>query len=161
MKKRTLLLLGILYGYIGFSQTLTPEVYTTSGDYFTSSNSSLSWTIGEPVIETYSSSNNILTQGFQQSKYFITSIAENVNSVFSVFVYPNPASDFINICSESTDIKKMKVDLLDIAGKSIHSETFQNKLQLDLSKYTHGVYLIRVYDDNNNSVKTFKLLKTN
>ncbi len=160
MKKRRLLFLGILFGHIGFSQMLTPEVLATSGDYYTSTNNSLSWTIGESVIETYSSTNNKLTQGFQQSSYIITSVKENVNNSFSVLVYPNPASNFINIYSESTEIKKMRVELLDIAGKSIHSETFQNKLQLDLSGYTSGVYFIKVYDDNN-SVRTFKLLKTN
>jgi hypothetical protein len=58
-------------------------------------------------------------------------------------------------------MKKMKVDLLDIDGKSIHSETFQNKLQLNLMGCAGGVYFIRVYDENNNSIKTFKLLKTN
>jgi len=161
MKKRTLLLLGIFCGSIGFSQTLTPEVIATAGDYFTSTNNNLSWTLGESVIETYSSTNNILTQGFQQSSYTITSVGENMNSVSSVFVYPNPASNFINICTESTEMKIMKVDLLTIAGKSVHSETFQNKLQLDLSGYSNGLYFIRVFDDNNNSVKTFKLLKTN
>ena len=67
MNKRTLLLFGILCGNIGFGQTLTPEVLAASGDYFTSTSNSLSWTLGESVIETYSSSNNSLTQGFQQS----------------------------------------------------------------------------------------------
>ena len=161
MKKRTLLLLGILWGHIGFSQTLTPEVYATSGNYFTNTNSSLSWTLGECVIETYSSTNNILTQGFQQSKFSITSIEENTNNSFFVLAYPNPTNSFINICTESTEVGKMKVELLDIAGKLIHSETFQNNLQLNLSEYSSSVYFIRVCDENNNSIKTFKLIKTN
>ena len=58
-------------------------------------------------------------------------------------------------------MKMMKVDLLDITGKSVHSEVFQNKLQLNLSEYTNDLYLIRVSDDTKNCVKTFKLLKTN
>ena len=100
MKKLKLLLLGILVGHIGYSQTLSPEVYATSGDYFTNTNGTLSWTLGESFTETYSSINNKLTQGFQQSNYFISSVEENINNDFSVFVYPNPASNFINICSE-------------------------------------------------------------
>jgi hypothetical protein len=47
-------------------QSLTPVVYSTAGGYYTSSNASLSMTVGEPVIETYTSSSNILTTGFQQ-----------------------------------------------------------------------------------------------
>ncbi len=162
MKNRTLLLLGILLcGHIGFSQTLTPEVYATSGDYFTSTNNSLSWTLGETVIDTYSSTNNTLTQGFQQSSYFVSSVNENMNNSFLISVFPNPTNSFINICSESKGIEMMKIDLLDITGKILHSETFQNNLQLNLLEYTSSVYFIRVYDKDNNSVKTFKLLKTN
>ena len=98
---------------------------------------------------------------FQQSNYFVTSVKENTNSISSISVFPNPANGFINICSESIEIKKMKMDLLDIAGKIIHSENFQNNLQLSLMEYTSSVCFIRVYDEDNNSIQTFKLLKTN
>jgi hypothetical protein len=159
--KQTLLLIGFLWWHIGFSQTLSPDVFTTSGDYFTSTNNSLSWTIGECITETYSSTNNILTQGFQQSKYNITSVNEITNSIFSVIVYPNPASNFINISSQSTELKKMKVEFLDISGKLIHSESFQNNARLNISEYSNSLYILHVYDDNNGLIKTFKLEKTN
>jgi hypothetical protein len=160
MKKQIILLLVILRGQIGFSQTHTPEVYATSGGYYTSTNCSLSWTLGESVIETYSNTNNIFTQGFQQSSYFITSVKENINDAFPFSVYPNPTNSFINICYESTELKKLKADLMDITGKLLHSETFQNNLQLNLSGYTSSLYFIRIFDENNNSVKTFKITKT-
>ena len=48
------------------SQTLSPEVNASAGDYYTNSSGSLSVTIGETVIETYFGANGILTQGFQQ-----------------------------------------------------------------------------------------------
>ena len=159
--KQTLLLFSILLGRIGLSQTLSPDVITTSGDYFTSANNSLSWTIGECITETYSSTNNILTQGFQQSKYTITSVEEITNSNVSVLVYPNPAINFINISAESTLLRKMKVELFDISGKLIQSAFFQNNVQLNISQYANSEYILRVYDDNNNLVKTFKLQKIN
>ncbi len=42
------------------------EIITASGDYYESSNASLSWTIGESMTETYTDGTTILTQGFQQ-----------------------------------------------------------------------------------------------
>jgi len=161
MRKTILLLIIALCGRLGFSQTLTPDVWTTSGDYFTSANNSLSWTIGECVIETYSSTNNILTQGFQQSNYSITSVQETGNGNYSVTVYPNPASSFINISAESAGAQKSRVELLDMNGSVIHSEVFQNNLQLNLSGYADSEYLIRIYDEKNNPVKTLKLQKIN
>ena len=159
--KQTLLLFCILLWRIGFSQTLSPDVYTTSGDYFTNANNSLSWTMGECITETYSGSNNILTQGFQQSKYTITSVEEIKNSPILITVYPNPASAFINIRTESTELRKMKAELFDVSGKLIHSESFQNNIQLNISQYSNSTYLLRIYDDNTNLIKTFKLQKTN
>ena len=159
--KRIVLLLCIFCWHTGFSQTLTPEVLTTSGDYFTSTNNSLSWTIGECITETYTGANNILTQGFQQSKYTITAVEEYTKSDLSVIVYPNPASTFINIKSESTGLIKMKVELFDIQGKLIHSESFQNNMRLNISEYSNSAYILRIYDDTNSLIKTFKLQKTN
>lgn len=48
------------------AQSVSPEVISSSGDYFEGSNGSLSWTLGEIATETFSNGNNILTQGFQQ-----------------------------------------------------------------------------------------------
>lgn len=50
-----------------YSQSLTPEVVSASGDYFEAVNGSLSWTLGEVATETFESGNTILTQGFQQT----------------------------------------------------------------------------------------------
>jgi len=49
-----------------FSQTLSPTVFATGGDYFESEEYSLSITVGEPVTDTYFSSGNVLNCGFQQ-----------------------------------------------------------------------------------------------
>lgn len=159
--KQTLLLLCILWCRIGVSQILSPEVLVSSGDYFVNVNNSISWTIGECVTETFSNVNNKLTQGFQQSKYIITFVEENTNGALSVFVYPNPASAFINISTESKEQRKMKVELFDISGKLIHFETFQNNVQLNISEYSNSVYILKVNDENNSLIKTFKLQKTN
>jgi hypothetical protein len=48
------------------AQTLSPVVLESSGNYYESTNVSLSWTLGEIATETYTSGNIILTQGFQQ-----------------------------------------------------------------------------------------------
>jgi len=66
MKKTILFLFGSLLINIAFCQSLTPEVIVTSGDYFSETNASISWTLGEIATETFISGNTILTQGFQQ-----------------------------------------------------------------------------------------------
>ncbi|MBP7497474.1 MAG: T9SS type A sorting domain-containing protein [Bacteroidales bacterium] len=68
MKKLFFIFLSILFSNLGFSQSLSPEVISSAGDFFSGANITLSWTLGEPVIETFSSQDGqiVLTQGFQQ-----------------------------------------------------------------------------------------------
>jgi hypothetical protein len=46
------------------------QVISTAGDYYQDENMSLSWTLGETVIETFENDNIVLTQGFQQPYNF-------------------------------------------------------------------------------------------
>jgi hypothetical protein len=56
--------------------TQAQEIISTNGSYNEFSGGSISWTMGEPIIETQSNGSNDLTQGFQQADLnVITSIA--------------------------------------------------------------------------------------
>ncbi len=48
------------------TQTLSPSVISTGGHYSSSINGSISSTVGEAIIETFSNGSNLLSQGFQQ-----------------------------------------------------------------------------------------------
>ncbi len=143
-----------------FSQTLSPEIITTSGDYYTNPYSSLSVTIGEPLTETISDSSVILTQGFQQSSYVITVIEEILSDNFKVKVYPNPATDYINIDFNIKDHSDILIQLSDANGRillkeNINSESFSKKLNLNI--YAAGTYFLRLTSEDYS--KTYKIVK--
>ncbi|OQX74286.1 MAG: hypothetical protein B6D61_11720 [Bacteroidetes bacterium 4484_249] len=48
------------------AQSTSPDVIASSGEYYENANNSISYTLGEIAVETYSNGSNILTQGFQQ-----------------------------------------------------------------------------------------------
>ena len=48
------------------AQSFSQEVIGSAGMFTTSANGSMTWTIGEVMIETYSSADNFFTQGFHQ-----------------------------------------------------------------------------------------------
>ena len=66
---KTLYVLTICFALSVFAkgQSLSPTVISTAGDYYTGTAATLSVTIGEPVVETYTSGSNVLSTGFQQS----------------------------------------------------------------------------------------------
>src|SRR5450759_966894 len=78
-----------------FSQQLTQQVLVPVAGIASTSSVSFSQTIGEAAVELVSSSDFILTQGFQQPGVKLVWEPPHVGNGFNV--YPNPATDHITI----------------------------------------------------------------
>ena len=160
MKKIILIAISIPICDCIYSQSISPEVYATSGEHYTGTNATLSWTIGESVIETFSGTNAILTQGFQQSQYSITSIEEVPDNTYKICVYPNPAIDLININIQSVDKSSFKVELIDLQGKRLFYQNINsNNKTLDLKQFDSSIYFLKVYTNDNKLLKAYKITK--
>ncbi len=73
------------------SQANAQQVIASAGGYFQNENLSLSFTLGEPVIETLQSAELILTQGFQQPYNFYLQQILNIPAGWSgVSTYLDP-----------------------------------------------------------------------
>ncbi|MEN8250213.1 MAG: hypothetical protein ABFS32_14870, partial [Bacteroidota bacterium] len=73
------------------------EVVSSGGETGTAAGYEISWTVGEPVIETVSDGTNTLTQGFHQTKLTVTSVNEFSISGIELKVFPNPTEDYVHI----------------------------------------------------------------
>jgi len=81
---KTSKILFILFISLTFSVHIySQEVISSAGGYYQNENISLSWTLGEPVIETFEGSGLILTQGFQQPYSFYLSQILNIPAGWS------------------------------------------------------------------------------
>lgn len=69
-----------------------------------------------------------------------------------ISIYPNPATDFINILNVKTKIEK--VVIFDLSGKQMLSD---NKEKINVSKLPSGVYMLSVKTDS--GIKNFKFIK--
>jgi len=82
----------------------------------------------------------------------VTPIAlEELSQVDSkIKIYPNPTESKINIKFSNPVNEELLIELMDVKGKIIYSKEVLNStiLQLDLSSYTKGVYLVRVKGKN-------------
>ena len=69
MKHKTFITVIVILFSFGnhlHAQSFSQDVIGLAGTFATSANGSMAWTIGEVMIETYSSTNNFFTQGFHQ-----------------------------------------------------------------------------------------------
>jgi hypothetical protein len=76
--------------------TLSPAVIAAGGQFYSSDNLAISWTIGEVAVATLRGDNLVLNQGFQQPFGTGTGIKNN-GVKGNIFVYPNPVSDVLYI----------------------------------------------------------------
>ena len=72
-------------------------------------------------------------------------------------VFPNPSSDVINISLDKGQL--LKIELFSITGRLIFKKDLNSRTYaLNISDYPSGVYLVRVFNQNNDIVNT-KILK--
>jgi len=136
---------------IGFGQPIiSPSVVSSSGDSYSNGGVIMDYTLGEIVIETFSNSTTILTQGFHQGNLKVSTSVENIDIMTKV--YPNPTTNFLIVELE----KNVNAELLvyDINGKIVIKDKLneERQKQLDFSFLTQGNYLLHINISDKQSV---------
>jgi hypothetical protein len=156
MKKIVFLLISIIHFGVRVSeaQLITPTVIASQGDYFSNADGSLSWTLGEIMTETYTTSTIIFTQGFQQP--LRTTLVPSVPDVFSL--YPNPFHYFINITLSLSD---GQLQVFNVLGQYIGNwALYPGKNEIDLNGLAIGMYVATIITSNDGIKKSYKIIKS-
>ena len=137
------------------------QVVSTGGNYSKNATGSISWTLGEPAIQTLRNNNNILTQGFQQTRWEITGINELGirNEALEIQIYPNPTSDFVNLKFINKTMERLKAEIYDMEGRKLYSRDITtNDNRIDVSCFESNTLLLNLYSENR-KIKTYKIQK--
>ena len=150
----------IVFAFIAItSLALCQEVLSTGGDFHQTPQGSLSFTIGEPISETFDAGENVLTQGFQQTKLIITAIETPEMENFKLHIFPNPTHSTILIETTDDVQQSMQFALYDLNGKILYNIcSDQSILEIDLTSFSPGTYLLRISNDNQ-QMNTYKIIK--
>lgn len=166
MKRIYVLLLFCLSALYVTGQSISSYVIASAGEYTEAGGINISWTLGEIAIETLKDNGEtiILTQGFQQGYFEITSIdgPKPLSNNFNLNIYPNPASEYIWVNLESDEIKDAIVELYDLEGRLVYNNKFdinEGPNRVDLQELSASQYVLRVVDSAGNVLQTFKLIK--
>lgn len=162
LRKQLLLTLCILTGVLtANSQSLSPTVISSSGGSGDMNGTSLNWTTGELMVQTYDFDTISLTQGFHQGIYEITTSLDELNELgIYVNVYPNPVEDHLNVQFEGALNKTVRLKLMNLTGQVLISREMNSPAtvsRLNMSSMTSGTYLLEIRI--NNKRKVFKIIK--
>lgn len=168
MKKSILsLLVAVCFTLGANAQTLSPQVIASGGGFFSTNVGSLSWTLGEPITETFSNTgiNVILTQGFQQPEKLTTGINDVFINDVSVNIYPNPAESNVILEFSYDQSDRINIDIVDMLGRTLSSDQVdvykdqEVRYDLNVSTFAGGMYLVRLTTDAGELLGTYKLQK--
>ena len=144
--------------YFG-SNLQAQQLVSTAGDYYQNSSGSLSFSLGELAIETFSSTNNILTQGFQQTNLVAVSIKELPGLDYEISVYPNPVKDIVILKIPSDKMTGKQYKLYDSNGKLLQNKLLEKtETEISFSSLAPATYFIKV-GEGEKELKTFKIVK--
>lgn len=149
------------------AQMLTPTVIASTGGFASNANGSLSYTVAEmTMVQTFSSANNFLTQGFQQPEPFPTGILDLTKDEFGSFaVYPNPAVDHVQFGFQFPEKGKISVTLYNSIGQKMADVYFANydsgKMteSFSVSNLAAGEYLLTAYFTSEKDGQTHLITK--
>jgi hypothetical protein len=145
----------VLLSNFSFAQ----EVLAPSGGAGQNSSGSISYTFGELVIDTQTSSNTTITQGFHQTQIVVTAITEPSMPGFRVVVFPNPANDFVTLKIEKGEIQNVEFVLFDAQGKFLlKGKLTDTEQKVSFEQLNTGNYVIKIFK-NGREIQAFKIVK--
>ena len=160
MKIAQILFLLFLIASSVLSQITAPDVIISSGDVIEGEEASLSWTIGENLIESFGGDNLLLLQGFQETEDYLIAI-EEINSENSmVMVYPTRTTGKVNVVFSETISVDYNAELVDMSGKVCNTYDFDSdRNEIDLGEFAQGMYMLIIMDKANNPVKRLEIVR--
>jgi hypothetical protein len=135
------------------------QVVSSAGNFHSNASGSVSWTLGELAIETLTTANNVLTQGFQQSRLTVTGFGDLPILDYEIVVFPNPASDHIIIRTDKEQHENLHYQLYDLSGRIIlQNKILETETTIPVNHLRSAVYLLRIIEGNR-QVRAFKVVK--
>lgn len=152
------------------AQSLSPTILNSSGGSSAINGILYDYSFGEmTIIQTFSSSKLIVTQGLLQTKTDTAATGINDNSLNKpkITVFPNPTQQLVSFESEYQANGKLYYELIDIAGKLVASKQLsfspgKVKETIDLSNLPAGTFLLKITIDQGKEIftQTSKIQKT-
>lgn len=128
-----------------------------SGETFYSNHS-----VGEVAVGSVSDGNVSLTQGFQQGFTYVTAL-ENIVNEYNFSVFPNPASEILNISWKNNGVNaSVTIQLTDMSGKTVllkNTSVSAEREQIQLTDLPASSYFLTVSDRNNRLLGNYTIVK--
>ncbi len=142
------------FGVMKAQKTIVPAGITATG-----SGGSSAYTVGQ-VDYLQKGTNVQVMEGVQHAYEIISLAVEDLSGKEkNILIYPNPVKDFLFIELNDKNLQNTSYVLFDSQGRIVKKGNLnQQKSELDFSLMPSSVYIIQLFEKNQN-IKTFKIIK--
>ena len=163
-KPLSLLVAAMLWGSMSYAQSIAPQSVNSSGTKMSQANGSLSFTVGELVVQSQTDSQgNTLGGGFTAGATLtMVSIQETDAAVLDVKVYPNPTTELVNIQINRSILDQVVITITDLQGKEVYNGKYagiSNVIGINTASYATGTYILSLKNLTNQVLGTYKIIK--
>ena len=140
------------------------QVIGTTGTAKTESGLRYAYTVGEPIIFTLKKPgvNVEITQGFHQPDVClpVSGVTDAEWAGWDIQVYPNPATDFLQVLHASPNAKPLQAMVVNAEGKQISGvlTLSANGDQIDLRQWVSGHYFMVMTHPDNGATATVQFV---
>lgn len=164
MSKISLKFFVLILLIFGFTRLSAQADIASAGGNASGSGGNLSYSIGLVNFTMNSGEAGSVSQGVQQAYEInvVDGIPESNVIDLSVFVFPNPASDFLLLRHSAMSFYKsgmLSYNLYDLKGQLLKSEMItNNETVIEVNNFAPSIYFLTV-NNNDKEIKSFKIVK--
>jgi hypothetical protein len=141
--------------------TLAQQSINTAGGDATGIGGSIAYSIGQVVYTTNNSNSGSVAQGVQHAYEIFAVSSEDAISSMKCLVYPNPTVGDITLELKEDIGSSLRYQIFDLQGKLLISgPVISAHTRLPLNLLTASTYLLRVSNEEQRQVSTFKIVKS-
>lgn len=161
MKRIYSIALGLSIVLAGHLNVNGQETVSSSGGEASSSDGTVSYTIGQVFYAEDNDATGSVTPGVQQAYeiYVTDGIEEAAGIKLTMTAFPNPTLDQLTLSVENFNNENLSYQLFDMSGRLVKSgEMNEQNTQIYMDDLERATYVLLVNKDNKN-IKTFKIIK--
>jgi len=141
------------------AQSVDKTVMASAGNTMSGSEVTIGFTIGEPIVGMTVSKSGSIDQGFWAGSLQVEAITAEKN-LDGIVVYPNPVENELTIFTDNNEI--FGITLFGMNGQRVFKQNVENtqlEHTIDLSYLSKGVYVLRLFTQEDAEAKLFKIIK--
>ncbi|CAM3406498.1 T9SS type A sorting domain-containing protein [Zobellia roscoffensis] len=159
MKIKLLFFFLTVSATFSFAQSIDRSVISNVGGTMASADVSVSFTIGEPIVGLVVNDDSV-DQGFWAGRGILVIPLSPGEEPSDILVYPNPVIEEVTVFTSQN--KVFGIELFSVNGQRVISQQIENtqlEYKIDMAYMAKGVYVLKLYLENNSETKEYKLIK--